>query len=71
MEQVKQSMGSYPRGRLVVKKVKAKERVYELHHLQWREGKKGIIQAHPRKRNPGAAEKNRAARSIPEQLPKT
>jgi stalled ribosome alternative rescue factor ArfA len=52
MEQVKQSMGSYPRGRLVVKKVKAKGRVYEYHHLQWREGKKVLSRHVPEKEIP-------------------
>ena len=49
VEQVKQSMGSYPRGRLVVKKVKAKGRVYEYHHLQWREGEKVLSRHVPEK----------------------
>lgn len=52
MEQVKQSMGSYPRGRLVVKKVKAKGRVYEYHHLQWREGEKVLSRHVPEKEIP-------------------
>lgn len=52
MEQVKQSMGSYPRGRLVVKKVKAKGRVYEYHHLQWREGEKVLSRHVPGKEIP-------------------
>lgn len=52
MNQVKQSMDSYPRGRLVVKKVKAKERVYEYHHLQWREGKKVLSRHIPEKEVP-------------------
>ena len=49
MGQVKLSMGSYPKGRLVVKKVKAKGRVYEYQHLQWREGEK-ILSRHIPKR---------------------
>jgi hypothetical protein len=57
MEQVKQSMGSYPRGRLVVKKVKAKGRVYEYHHLQWREGKKVLSRHVPEKEIPALLEK--------------
>jgi len=52
MEQVKQSMSNYPRGRLVVKKVKAKGRVYEYHHLQWREGEKVLSRHVPEKEIP-------------------
>ena len=52
MEQVKQSMGSYPKGQLVVKKVKVKERVYEYHHLQWREGEKVLSRHIPEKEIP-------------------
>jgi hypothetical protein len=52
MEQVKQSMDSYPRGRLVVKKVKVKERVYEYHHLQWRDGEKVLSRHIPKKEIP-------------------
>ena len=52
LEQVKQSMSSYPLGRLVVKKVKAKGRVYEYHHLQWREGEKVLSRHIPEKEIP-------------------
>jgi hypothetical protein len=52
MEQVKQSIGNYPRGQLVIKKVKAKERVYEYHHLQWREGAKVLSRHIPEKELP-------------------
>lgn len=52
MGQVKQSMDSYPRGQLVVKKVKAKGRVYEYHHLQWREGEKVLSRHVPEKEIP-------------------
>ena len=52
MEQVKQSMDSYPRGRVVVKKVKAKGRIYEYHHLQWREGEKILSRHVPEKEVP-------------------
>lgn len=52
MEQVKQSMDSYPRGRVVVKKVKAKGRIYEYHHLQWREGEKVLSRHVPEKEVP-------------------
>jgi hypothetical protein len=52
MGQVKLSMGSYPKGRLVVKKVKAKGRVYEYHHLQWREGEKVLSRHVPKKEFP-------------------
>lgn len=38
--QVRQAMDNYPKGRLVVKKLKVKGRVYEYHHLQWRDGEK-------------------------------
>jgi hypothetical protein len=49
MEQVKQSMACYPKGRLVVKKVKAKGRVYEYQHLQWRDGEKVLSRHVPNK----------------------
>jgi hypothetical protein len=52
MGQVKLSMGSYPKGRLVVKKVKAKGRVYEYQHLQWREGEKILSRHIPKKEIP-------------------
>ena len=45
IEQVRQSMINYPKGGLVVKKMKVKGRVYVYHHLQWREGKK-IVSRH-------------------------
>ena len=46
------ALGSYPRGRLVVKKVKAKGRVYKYHHLQWREGEKVLSRHVPEKEIP-------------------
>lgn len=52
MEQVKQSMDSYPRGRLVIKKVKTKGRIYEYHHLQWRDGEKVLSRHIPEKEIP-------------------
>jgi hypothetical protein len=51
-EQVKQAMSNYPRGRLVVKKVKAKGHVYEYHHLQWRQGEKVLSRHIPEKEIP-------------------
>lgn len=42
MEQVRQAISAYPKGCLVVKRIKAKGRVYEYLHLQWREGAKVI-----------------------------
>lgn len=52
MEQVERSMSDYPRGRLVVKKVKGKRQVYEYYHLQWREGKKVLSRHIPNKELP-------------------
>ena len=49
VEQVQRSINDYPRGRLVVKKVKTKGRVYEYHHLQWREGEKVLSRHVPEK----------------------
>lgn len=49
MEQVQLSIDTYPRGRLVVKKIKANGRVYEYHHLQWREGEKVLSRHVPEK----------------------
>jgi hypothetical protein len=40
--QVQLSIDSYPRGNLVIKKLKIMGRVYEYHHLQWREGEKVV-----------------------------
>lgn len=57
MDQIKRSIGQYPKGRLVVKKVKAKGRVYEYHHLQWREGKKVRSQHVPENKIPELKEK--------------
>lgn len=57
MEQIKQSMSQYPRGQLVVKKVKAKGHVYKYHHLQWREGKKVLSRHVPEKEIPELKEK--------------
>ena len=45
VEQLQRTINSYPRGHLIVKKIKSKGRVYEYHHLQWREGKK-IVSRH-------------------------
>lgn len=42
MEQVRQAISAYPKGCLVVKRIKAKGHVYEYLHLQWREGAKVI-----------------------------
>ncbi|MDA8417172.1 MAG: hypothetical protein M0Z78_08990 [Betaproteobacteria bacterium] len=52
VEQVQRSINSYPRGCLVVKKVKSKGRIYEYHHLQWREGKKVVSRHIPEKEIP-------------------
>lgn len=52
MDQVQVAISSYPRGRLVVKKVKASGRVYEYHHLQWREGDKVLSRHVPEKEIP-------------------
>lgn len=56
-EQVLRSIDSYPRGRLIAKKVKAKGRVYEYHHLQWREGDKVVSRHVPDKDIPDIQKK--------------
>jgi hypothetical protein len=57
VEQVQRSINSYPRGRLIVKKIKSKGRVYEYHHLQWREGKKVVSRHIPEKEIPEVQKK--------------
>jgi len=52
MEQIKQVMSNYPKGQLVVKKVRSKGQVYEYHHLQWREGKKVLSRHVPEREMP-------------------
>lgn len=52
IDQVQKAMNNYPRGKLVVKKVKVKERVYEYYHLQWREGAKVLSRHVPNKEIP-------------------
>jgi len=49
MEQVRQAISAYPKGSLVVKRIKAKGHVYEYLHLQWREGSK-VISRHINKK---------------------
>ena len=49
LDQVQKAMNNYPRGKLVVKKIKARGRVYEYHHLQWREGAR-VLSRHVSKR---------------------
>jgi hypothetical protein len=49
VEQVRQAMSAYPKGCLVVKRIKAKGHVYEYHHLQWRDGSK-VISRHINKK---------------------
>lgn len=57
MEQIKQSISQYPRGQLIVKKVKVKGHVYKYHHLQWREGEKILSRHVPEKEIPELKEK--------------
>lgn len=52
LDQVRRAMNNYPRGKLVVKKVKVKERVYEYYHLQWREGARVLSRHVPNKEIP-------------------
>ncbi|MBJ6800426.1 hypothetical protein [Geomonas propionica] len=42
IEQIKQVLSAYPKGCLVVKRIKVRGRVYEYLHLQWREGDKVV-----------------------------
>ncbi len=44
-----QTINTYPRGHIVVKKIKVKGRLYEYHHLQWREGHKVLSRHIPEK----------------------
>ncbi len=52
LDQVLKAINNYPRGKLVVKKVKARGHVYEYHHLQWREGARVLSRHVPKKEIP-------------------
>jgi hypothetical protein len=52
LDQVRSAINNYPRGKLAVKKIKARGRVYEYHHLQWREGAKVLSRHVPTKEIP-------------------
>jgi hypothetical protein len=49
VEQVRLAISGYPKGCLVVKRIKTKGHVYEYLHLQWREGTK-VISRHINKK---------------------
>lgn len=52
LDQVRRAMTNYPHGKLVVKKVKVKERIYEYYHLQWREGARVLSRHVPKREIP-------------------
>ena len=52
IEQIKHTLDSYPKGRLVIKKVKSKDHIYEYYHLQWRQGEKVLSKHVPQREIP-------------------
>lgn len=50
IENIKITMAGYPKGNIVVKKIRAHGKIYEYYHLQWRDGQK-VRSQHIKKRD--------------------
>lgn len=57
IEQIKHTLADFPKGRLVIKKVKSKDHIYEYYHLQWRQGDKVLSKHIPQREIPEVKKK--------------
>ncbi len=57
IEQIKHTLDNLPKGRLVIKKVKSKDHIYEYFHLQWRQGEKVLSKHIPQREIPEVKKK--------------